>query len=87
MTEGQEYPLSALGLVVNAIVLWNTLYMDLALNNIRAQGYEVKEEDVQRIWPLSYKHINFLGRYFFTLPENIAKGQLRDLRNPLESEL
>ena len=85
--EGQEDQLSALGLVVNAIVLWNTLYMDLALNHLRAEGFEVKEEDVQRIWPLSYNHINFLGRYFFTLPENIAKGQLRDLKNPLENEL
>jgi TnpA family transposase len=85
--EGQEDQLSALGLVVNAIVLWNTLYMDLALNHLRTEGFEVKEEDVQRIWPLSYNHINFLGRYFFTLPENIAKGQLRDLKNPLENEL
>jgi TnpA family transposase len=85
--EGQEDQLSALGLVVNAIVLWNTLYMDLALNHLRTEGFEVKEEDVQRIWPLSYQHINFLGRYFFTLPENIAQGQLRDLRNPLENGL
>ena len=85
--EGQEDQLSALGLVVNAIVLWNTLYMDLALNHLRAQGYEVREEDVQRIWPLSYKHINFLGRYFFTLPENIANGQLRTLRNPDNTDL
>lgn len=28
--EGQEDQLSALGLVVNAIVLWNTIYMDRA---------------------------------------------------------
>jgi TnpA family transposase len=29
--EGQEDQLSALGLVLNAVVLWNTRYMDLAL--------------------------------------------------------
>ena len=33
--EGQEDQLGALGLVVNAIVLWNTLYMEAALKQIR----------------------------------------------------
>ena len=75
--EGQEDQLSALGLVVNAIVLWNTLYMEEALKELRTEGFEVKDEDVQRLWPLSYKHINFLGRYHFTLPEIVANGQLR----------
>ena len=36
--EGQEDQLSALGLVVNAIVLWNTLYMESALNHLRQTG-------------------------------------------------
>ena len=85
--EGQEDQLSALGLVVNVIILWNTLYMEKALKELRTEGFEVKDEDVQRLWPLSYKHINFLGRYHFTLPETVANGQLRPLRNPEESEL
>jgi TnpA family transposase len=29
--QGQEDQLSALGLIVNVIVLWNTIYMDAAL--------------------------------------------------------
>ena len=39
--EGQEDQLGALGLVVNAIVLWNTIYMEAALNQLRAEGLEV----------------------------------------------
>jgi hypothetical protein len=35
---GQEDQLSALGLVVNMIVLWNTLYMDAVLTQLRAEG-------------------------------------------------
>jgi hypothetical protein len=35
--EGQEDQLSALGLVVNALVLWNTRYMDAALNYLRSK--------------------------------------------------
>ena len=31
---------------------------------------------------LPYRHINFLGRYAFTLPEAVARGELRSLRDP-----
>lgn len=37
--EGQEDQLGALGLVVNTIVLWNTLYIDAALQQLRAEGF------------------------------------------------
>lgn len=37
--EGQEDQLSALGLVVNMIVLWNTLYMDAVLTQLRRERY------------------------------------------------
>ena len=33
--EGQEDQLGALGLVVNAIIVWNTRYMELAIENLR----------------------------------------------------
>ncbi|WP_163281959.1 Tn3 family transposase, partial [Enterobacter cloacae] len=36
--EGQEDQLGALGLVTNAVVLWNTLYMQEALSWIRSNG-------------------------------------------------
>ncbi|MHC4686967.1 MAG: Tn3 family transposase [Planctomycetota bacterium] len=85
--EGQEDQLSALGLVVNVIVLWNTLYMEEALTKLRTEGFEVKNEDIQRLWPLRFKHINFLGRYSFTLPESVANGQLRTLSTPDDWEI
>jgi len=85
--EGQEDQLSALGLVVNVIVLWNTIYMEKALKQLSSQGMEVKDSDVQRLWPLNYKHINFLGRYSFNLPESVANGELRPLNNPDESDI
>jgi hypothetical protein len=77
--EGQEDQLSTLGLVVNIIVLWNTLYMEAALQHLRAEGVEVRPEDVARLSPLGYKHLNFLGQYSFDLAENIAQGALRPL--------
>jgi TnpA family transposase len=82
--EGQEDQLGALGLVVNVLVLWNTLYTEAALNHLRSRGEDVKPEDVVRLSPLEYQHINFLGRYSFALTESIARGELRCLREPDE---
>ena len=85
--EGQEDQLGALGLVVNATVLWNTLYMETVLKQLREKGVAVHDEDVARLSPLGYRHINFLGEYSFALPEIVAQGQLRPLRNPEEEEI
>jgi hypothetical protein len=82
--EGQEDQLSALGLVVNVLVLWNTYYMDAALNHLHSQEVEVKEEDVARLSPLGYAHINMLGRYHFNLPESLKNGEMRPLRDKNE---
>jgi TnpA family transposase len=80
--DGQEDQLGALGLVVNLIVLWNTIYMDAALAQLRTEGFLVRDEDVARLTPLGHKHINMLGRYAFTLPEPVARGEMRPLRDP-----
>jgi TnpA family transposase len=80
--EGMEEQLSALGLVVNAIVLWNTLYMDKAVNQLQQNGLPLNPEDVARLSPLIHEHINLLGRYEFN-PEQVPPGRaLRPLREP-----
>ena len=68
--------------MVNVIVLWNTVYMDAALNHLRAESFDVRNEDVARLSPLSFDHVNMLGRYAFILPDQIARGELRPLRDP-----
>lgn len=80
--EGQEDQLGALGLVTNAVVLWNTIYMDAAINQLRAQGEETNETDLARLSPLINKHINMLGHYSFALAKEIKPGVLRPLSNP-----
>jgi hypothetical protein len=76
--EGQEDQLSALGLVVNMVTLWNTRYLDAALCQLRAGGQTVRDEDVARLSPLGYDHTNFHGRYSFSPPP----ATLRPLRDP-----
>ncbi len=78
----QEDQLGSLGLGVNVILLWNTIYMDAALNQLRAEGFDVRAEDAARLSPLGFDHINMLGRYAFILPDQIARGELRPLRDP-----
>ncbi|RMR76700.1 hypothetical protein ALP80_200098 [Pseudomonas savastanoi pv. fraxini] len=79
--------MSALGLVVNMIVLWNTLYMDAILTQLRHEGYPVRPEDEARLSPFGHEHINMLGRYSFSVPEAVARGELRPLGKASESEL
>ena len=64
--EGQEDQLSALGLVVNMIVLWNTLYMDAVLEQLERFALHPKGE--ARLSPFAHEHINMLGRYSFACP-------------------
>jgi hypothetical protein len=64
--EGQEDQLGALGLVVNAIVLWNTIYMNAALDQLRAEGFDVRDEDRVRLSPLlrPHQHAGRIRLYF-----------------------
>ena len=78
--EGQEDQLGALGLMVNVIVLWNTLYMNKALEHLKVGGMKLRDEDIRRLTPLGYDHIRLLGRYDFTLREKPEAGGLRPLR-------
>jgi hypothetical protein len=75
--EGQEDQLGALGLVINIIVLWNTLYMNAALEELRRECQTINPEDVARLSPLILDHINLLGRYAFSVPEAVQRGELR----------
>nr|WP_241745705.1 Tn3 family transposase [Streptomyces lydicus] len=47
--DGMEDQIGALGLVLNALVLFNTRYMDAAVNQLRADGFDVRDEE----WPAS----------------------------------
>jgi Tn3 transposase DDE domain len=82
--EGQEDQVGALGLVVNMIVLWNTLYINAALEQLAREGHHLKSEDVARISPLVFEHVNLLGRYAFSVPEAVTRSELRPLRNPAD---
>lgn len=80
--EGQENQLGALGFVTNAIVVWNTIYMDLAVKDMRASGLAVADTDLARLSPLSWGHINMDGRYNLLAGDAVRQGLMRPLRKP-----
>ena len=71
-----------LGLALNAIIHWNAIYMQEVLRQLGDAGMATHAADITRLSPVSWRHINFLGRYEFLLPENVANGALRPLREP-----
>lgn len=72
--------------LLNAVVLWNTIYMQAALDHLRAKGETPNEEDIARLSPLWHRHINMLGHYSFTLAVLVTKGHLRPLKEASKAE-
>ena len=81
--QGQENQLSALGLVTNMVVLWNTRYIQSIIEDLQKQGMKITPEQITRLSPLIHQHINMLGRYSFELDSAIVEGNLRPLRELL----
>ena len=48
-----EDQLGALGLVLNCITLWNTVYLDLALTELRTSGHSVNDDHIAHLPPTS----------------------------------
>jgi hypothetical protein len=82
LQQGQEEQLGALGLALNAVVHWNALYMQEAIQQVRRDGMDVHNDDITHLSPLIWRHLNFLGQYDFSLPDTVINGRLRPLRNP-----
>ena len=75
-----------LNLVTNAVVTWNTVYMAAVIDQLRAEGRTVKEEDIARLSPARYEHINPYGKYRFEVEEGLSRSRLRPLRPPTEHQ-
>ena len=69
-----------LNLVTNAIVTWNTVYMNAAIERLRAEGRIGRDIDLGHLSPALYGHVNPYGKYRFEI-EARAPG-LRPLRRP-----
>lgn len=70
---------SALNILINAISVWNTLYLTKATEFQTKKGV-LHEELLNHISPLGWEHINFLGEYTFNTNPPTTENALRPLR-------
>ena len=61
--EQQRYRASGLNLLTAAIVRWNTVYVERAVQALRAHGQSVDETLLPYLSPLGWEHINLTGDY------------------------
>ena len=67
-----------LNLLTNVVVVWNTVYMQAVLDQLRLERYPVQEEDLVHLSPARFEHINPYGKYYFAI--NAERQELRPLR-------
>lgn len=79
--EGQNNQAGCLNLLTNAVVLWNTVYMQAAIEALRKEGYPVQQADLVYLSPARTAHINRYGKYRFDVGEAQGRVGLRELRS------
>ncbi|MCA1054190.1 Tn3 family transposase [Rossellomorea aquimaris] len=70
---------SALNILINAITVWNTVYLTEATKILKEKGL-LKEELLPHISPLGWEHINLLGEYSFDSKKVPKSNELRPLK-------
>src|SRR5271166_6568725 len=79
--ENQQHRASGLNLVVTAIILWNTRYLERAVTVLR-EAEEVPDKLLVHLSPLGWEHINLTGDYVWGMPAGVSETTdgLRPLR-------
>jgi TnpA family transposase len=79
--EQQRYRASGLTLVTAAIALWNTAYIERAVQASARKGHTIDPELLKYLSPLGWEHINLTGDYQWKR-NRLAQGRFRALRTP-----
>ncbi|WP_075164623.1 Tn3 family transposase [Ktedonobacter racemifer] len=78
--QDQQYRASGLNLVVAAIILWNTVYLAAAVEQLKRDGVIISDDHLQHLSPLGWEHINLTGDFQWNPRQIPPSGQLRPLR-------
>jgi len=79
--ENQRHRASGLNLLCVAIILWNTVYLQRAINALRAQTPDLDETLLTHLSPLGWEHINLTGDYSWNSSALPKPGHFRPLRS------
>ena len=81
--ENQQHRASGLNLIVTAIILWNTRYLERAVATLR-KTEDVPDRLLAHLSPLGWEHVNLTGDYVWVTDRRTAEtgDGLRPLRTP-----
>ncbi len=81
--ENQQHRASGLNLIVTAIILWNTRYLERAVATLR-QTEDIPDHLLAHLSPLGWEHINLTGDYIWLAATDLSENAdgLRALRTP-----
>jgi TnpA family transposase len=85
--EAQQHPARSLALVTAAIALWNTTYLDGALDSLRRLGESVHDELLAHLAPVGWQHTNLTGDYLWDADAGIGPDGLRSRRTTFAQPL
>jgi Tn3 transposase DDE domain len=77
--ENHRHRASGLNVVVAAITLWNTVYLERASEHL-AKSRPFNSAHLQHASPLGWEYINLTGDYIWNINRRVAKGSYRPLR-------
>lgn len=72
---------SALNILINAISIWNTVYLEKAVEYKREYKGGINKNLLKHISPLNWSHINFLGEYSFLSNTALGINQYRPFKS------
>jgi TnpA family transposase len=80
---------SCLQLVMAMVITWNAAYLSAAVDELRAEGVTITDEQLAHILPLLSEHVNLLGRYEFDVTDPAVHTvpsalQLRSMKEIVE---
>ncbi len=78
--ESQVYRASGLNLLIAAIILWNTRYLEQTFVELDRQGADVSPTIVAHVAPLGWEHVGLTGDYVWSDGQQPSNGSLRPLR-------
>jgi TnpA family transposase len=76
----QQITARMLNLLSNIVMVWNTIYIQKIVKQLKNEGFVVNENDFVHISPAPFEHINRLGKYSFNDEIKLEDNGLRALR-------
>jgi len=78
--ENQRHRANGLNLLVAAIILWNTTYLQRAVDHLGERGQHPADGDLAHLSLLGWEHVNLTGDYYWETSPTLGPDQFRPLR-------